>query len=174
MSAIAPSTTPVQLESLNTGNPVSESALIAMGGTVNYALANAGQVGDIVSSGLDTATFQALRNTTWILCNGQSALGTQWEALTGLSTVPQLCGAFPRGKNNGTGLDPNGELLIGTYVSDQVAAHVHSYQEPAGGSGGGSASGTSGQAPFTSTSSYGGAETAPKYSVVNFFVKVNV
>lgn len=174
MSDVASSTVPVQLESINTGNPVSESALIAMAGAINYSLKNKPAVGDIMTSALDESTFQAQRDVSWKLADGRSVIGSVYQTLTGQTNIPDLRGVFPRGKDNGRGINPNGDLAIGTYTADQFAAHHHQYQAPNGGSGGGSASGTTGQAPFTNTTDTGGTETAPKSCTVNYFIKINV
>lgn len=179
MTAIANSTVPVQQESVNTGNPVSESATAAIGGAVNYCLSNKPAVGDIMMSGLDEATFQAQRDTTWKLCDGRSVTGSQYQTLTGLTTIPDLRGVFPRGKDNGRGINPDGDLAIGAYTADKLAAHTHQehYRIPNAGTGGSDGGGDHNRSLTDVTenvTSTGGNETAPKSCTVNFFIKINV
>lgn len=175
MSDIAPDSLKIQQESVQTTAPVSESSLSAMGGAINYLLSNAAQVGDIVPSALDEPTFQAQRDTTWVLCDGRSVIGSVFQALTSLTNIPDFRGTVPRGKDNGRGLDPHGDLTIGTYEPDQFASHVHSYTTAqyaltlinAGGSGGFNPS-------TTNTGAAGGSETNAKSTIINFFVKINI
>lgn len=174
MSDVAASTVPVQVESIQTGGPVSESALFGIAGPINYALQNKASVGDIMMSALDQSTFQAQRGTSWVLCDGRNVTGSTYQSLTGQTNIPDLRGVFPRGKDNGRGINPDGDLAIGAYTADKFAAHHHQYQSPNGGSGGGSASGTTGQAPFSDTTTVGANETAPKSCTVNFFIKINI
>jgi hypothetical protein len=187
MSAVANSNVLVQLESLQTGNPVSESALVAMAGGINYGITNSGKVGDVVSSDLDEATFQSLRDTTWVLSDGRSCVGTTYQTLTGLTNVPDRRGTVMRMKDNTRGLDPHGELAIGAYEADGVGTHQHDSDgigrngaTPPYGSPGASydAMDVNGES-FISPNAYTGGptgspgETCVKAVVVNFFVKVN-
>jgi microcystin-dependent protein len=190
MSAVAPSTVPIQIESIQTGNPVSESSLSAMGGAINYTLLNKSSVGDIVMSALDQATFQSQRDTTWVLCDGRSVIGSTYQSLTSQTNIPDLRGRYPRGKDNGSGNDTHGDLAIGTYEADQPGPHQHMVSFPAlaqnitNGSGGAfdavleehnvAITGQSGLLGHVdSTGSGVGAETNPRSVVVNFFIKVN-
>jgi hypothetical protein len=47
-------------------------------------------VGDIQLASLTLAQFQAVHGKTWILANGQSSVGTKYQALTTNLTVPAI------------------------------------------------------------------------------------
>jgi len=125
MTNVADSTALVQSESLSGSAPVGEFGLQTMAGGINYGIHNAGQVGDIVSSALDESTFQSLRNTTWVLCDGRSVPGSTFQTLTGMTNIPDLRGRYPRGRDHGAGTDPAGDLPIGTFEGDQTGSHIH-------------------------------------------------
>lgn len=99
------------------------SKTIAVGGTQND-----GFVGDIVTSTLTEAQFQAQRNGTWVLMDGRAVGGSRYSTITGSSTIPDARGMFLRSKNNGRvdGLqNPDGDLALGTYQADAFASHTH-------------------------------------------------
>lgn len=190
MSDVLPSTVPIQVESLQTGNPVSESSQVAIGGVCNYLLLNKAAVGDIVMSALDESTFQTQRDTTWVLCDGRSVIGSQYQSLTGQTNIPDLRGRYPRGKDNGSGNDTHGDLAVGTYEADQPGPHEHTVSFPAlaqnitNGTGGAfdavlqqhnvAITGQSGLLGHVdSTGSGVGAETNPRSVVVQIYVKIN-
>lgn len=178
MTDIANSTVKIQIESLQTGNPTSESSLIALGGGINYSLDNRPAVGDVVLSALDEATFQAQRNTTWVLCDGRNVGGSTYQTLTSQTNIPDFRATFPRGKDQGRGLDPHGDLAIGAFQNDQFLAHTHQehYRIPTvgpGGSAGGGDTNRGLQDIFENVTTTGGSETNPKATVINFFIKIN-
>lgn len=47
-------------------------------------------VGDIILSPLTLAQFQATHGNTWIIANGQSSVGTAYQALTLNQVVPSI------------------------------------------------------------------------------------
>jgi hypothetical protein len=169
MAAIPNSPVPIQQGGAQSTLPVSESLMFAMGGAINYCLTNSGKVGDVVMSDLSEAAFQALRDTTWVLRDGRSVLGTEYATLTGLTTLPDQQGRYPRMPG---GDDPNGTQAIGTFITDQFAAHTHQLGIDSVASAGSSIGAFTGSNPWI-TSSTGGTETAPKTVYTNFFVKVN-
>ena len=84
---------------------------------------NIAQVGDVVHSLLDEATFQALRSSSWVLMDGRSVVGSTYETLTGNSTVPDARGQSLRAKNNGRNdgnEDTSGERALGSFQTEQV------------------------------------------------------
>ena len=91
---------------------------------------NFAKVGDTVYSMLTEAQFQALRDTTWVLMDGRSVVGSEFETVTGDSTVPDARGQFLRGKNNGR-IDgqenPDGDVVLGTQQTDAIQGHKHNY-----------------------------------------------
>jgi len=181
MSNVAQSDGEIQVESLETGQPVSESALQAMGGSINYLLSNAAPLGTIISSMLNEVTFQGQTNTTWILADGRDVTGSDYANLTGNTSVPDLRAVFLRGKDNGRGLNPLGDLPLGTYSPDQTGPHTHSLTTsqvfrpnnyfPGTGLSAWDESGpgvSQGITPWT------GYESAPKSVTINFFIKINI
>ena len=183
MSDIAPAFEPIQQQSLQFNSPASEAAMTAMGAAINGLLSIMNPLGAVIMAAVDEPTFQSQLGSpsppTWVLADGRNVAGSAYQELTGNTTIPDLRATYPRGTDNGNssagarGLDPNGNQAPGTYFADTFAAHNHTYQAPNGGSGGGSASGTTGQAPTTNTSTVGGNETRPKTTYVNFFIRIN-
>jgi uncharacterized protein YlxW (UPF0749 family) len=47
-------------------------------------------IGEIKIADLSVIQFQSIAGTNWILCNGQSCVGTKYSTLTGNNTVPTL------------------------------------------------------------------------------------
>jgi hypothetical protein len=87
-----------------------------------------GQVGDIRSSMLNEAQFQSQNGPSWVLMDGRSVAGSEYENITGNSTIPDARGMFLRGKNNGRtdGFeDPAGERVLGDFQEDAFQGHVH-------------------------------------------------
>lgn len=189
MSDLAPAKVKVQAESVFTGKPVAQSLMATVGQGMNFAVINTAQVGDVVSSFLDEATFQSLRDTTWILCDGRSVAGSEFQSLTGLALAPDMRGRYPRMKDNGAGVDPAGDLALGTTYADQIANHAHN-GNTGGGSGvtnnvvlfgGGPSSGLllgagnfhSATSSWTNIAIPNGPETRVKSGIMNFFLKIN-
>jgi len=131
------------------------------------------KVGDVKQSFLTEAQFQAEHDDTWILCDGGSAAGTDYEAVTGESTVPDVRGRFLRAKDHTAGVNPDGDTAVRTPQADEFKSHYHTADHSATG---GSPHGTGPSGPTWvtgNTSSVGGAETRPVNITVNVFIKVN-
>jgi hypothetical protein len=185
MTALAQSTTPVQLEACESTRPVGESLIQSIGGVANYALANSGQLGDVVYSMLNQTQFQAQRDSSWVLAEGQNIATSDLGVLLGITYAPDLRGVYIRGASNGSVVDPNApqtptsQLGVGVYVADQVVAHTHTTVAVGSGTLGFSSTANNGIADSHSTitsSAYpasGGAETAPKTVYMNGFIKIN-
>lgn len=92
-------------------------------------------VGTVVYSMLDEGQFQAeMAHTgageTWVLADGRNVAGqnTRYESVTHTSVLPNLCGVFVRGKNNGRrdGFEnPDGEVAAGAPTMDRFKSHSH-------------------------------------------------
>ena len=132
-------------------------------------------VGTIIHSMLTTAQFSAEYGDNWVLADGRSVTGTKYASVTGNTTIPDMRGAFLRGK--GSTYNPDGDLTIGTYTVDKFASHTHQSTDilvP-----GSSprmqisfdASATQSSGPASQAS--GGNETAPKSITVNIFIRIN-
>lgn len=125
----------IQQESVMFNNPVSESSLNAMGATINGLLSIIQPVGSIIHSMLTEAQFQTeIGNVSppflWILADGRSVLGSTYNTVTGNANAPDLRGTFLRGKDDGRGLNPDGDLTLGTYTADKFASHTHATTDP--------------------------------------------
>jgi len=106
---------------------ISEDTWFKIGAAINFINENATeQIGDVKISMLTLAQFQAKRNATWVLQDGQDVTGSGYHALTGKSSVPDQRGRFPRMQDNGAGVDPDATLL-GNNQADatRVFAHDH-------------------------------------------------
>ena len=125
--------------------------------TTNTAL-----IGSVVTSMLTLAQIQAL-DPGFVLCDGGSCTGSTYAGVTGFTTVPDCRGRALRGKDNGSGHNPDGDTALGTYQADADAI-----------AGGSVFSGSS--YPLYGASSVdrsSGNETRMKNITVNIFIKIN-
>lgn len=144
-------------------------------------------VGTIIHSMLSTAQFATEYGDNWVLADGRSVTGSRYASVTGLSTIPDMRGAFLRAKNNGGTRNPDGDLSLGSYSADKFSSHNHGVLQPVSGSGaycGGVQVVTPAfnKAPnYNTTDGYGhpysqtlgSNETAPKSITVNIFIRIN-
>jgi len=180
MTVLSNSNNSISVEGFRAGAVVSESSFSAIGQAINYLQGSIYSIGDVMATPLDETQFAAQHGSSWVICGGQSITGTDLYTLTGMTNAPDMSGRYPRGKDNGTGRDANGDLPTGSNYSDAQKDHYHS----------GSIFQFTGQFPFpvmywwvsiTGTqrpisadqSGRHGAETTPKTVIVNFFIKVN-
>lgn len=194
MTAITGALTTIHQEAVDYRSGVSEALMSQIGAAINYINQNAvDQVGDLKTSFLTEAQFQSLRGATWVLCDGSSCVGTDYETLTGESTVPDIRGRFLRMKDNGRSLDPQGDAALGTERADTYYSHRHNIEQYYGIGTGTLA--TEASPPLittngdvdtgddrewkTANASYhrstlsGSSETAPKHIICNYFIKVD-
>lgn len=179
MTDIPGSFSPIQQESLQFNQPVSEASLTALGASINGLLSIVLPVGTIIESMLTEAQFQAqIGNPSpaiWVLADGRSAVGTSYQSITGFTTIPDLRGIFTRGKNNGRSdgkQNPDGDLALGTYSDDKFESHTHSAYTSIVAQGPTAATTFSYLFPGN-TGATGGNETAPKNVTINFFIRIN-
>jgi hypothetical protein len=178
MTDVISSVTRIQLEATQTRAPTSEAVAQAMGGSINYLLDVISPVGTVIMSMLTEAQIHTeMGNSKFLLCNGQSCVGTRYETITGNSSVPVSSGRYPRGKDNGSGQDTHGDLPLGSTYVDQFGSHTHGFNY--GGSGpiinvltNLPAAGPTGIVT-RQTNANGGAETNPKTVIYNFFIRVD-
>jgi hypothetical protein len=190
MSNIPSAFNKVHEEETEFRSSVGTSLLTKVGGTINQGLDNASPVplGSIEMSMLTELQFQAVRNDGWILCDGRSIAGSALASLTGSTTAPDSRGRFLRGKDNGAGQDPNGDLPIGTQVADSFQSHSHSssisspdgtvtgtgYFTVAAGTIRAGVFPTDANAAITiALNPAGGPESRPNNVTVNFFIRIN-
>ena len=82
------------------------------------------EVGDVRTSMLSEAAFQTKYGTQWILSDGRSIVGSEWETITGDTNVPDMRGQYLRGKNNGRAdgqENPDGELGLGSQTGHKTS-----------------------------------------------------
>lgn len=204
MTIVAPNKQLIQAESVNPNKPASEYTLFTMGASINYLLSVAFPVGTILPCMLTETQFHAqLGNpipTTWILADGRDITNTTLQKISGYTLAPDLRGRFIRGKDNGAGKNPDGDLSLGTYQADQFGAHNHNFNDPghahslnesiglllnsyAVGSSvsafdqtfGAGVTGLATNTGFTGITfnSNGGNETRAKNLTVNYFIRIN-
>jgi hypothetical protein len=145
-----------------------------------------GCVGDIQQSILTESQFQSLRGEDWVLMDGRNVEGSRYHTFTGEEDIPDARGTYLRSKDNGRGLDPNGDPNLGTYQEDQFQGHRHEIRERTGFGSGPNSVGTvaSSTGGFANTLTRAattlndgaprtGPETRPKSTIVNTFIKIN-
>ena len=136
-------------------------------------------VGTIIHSMLTTTQFASEYGDNWVLADGRSVSGTKYALVTGLGTIPDMRDVFLRGKGNGRGINPDGDLSLGAYTADKYLSHTHAFQTNYN-SGGGettdrvlhSTASSLNLGPTIAPAS-GGNETAPKSVTVNIFIRIN-
>ncbi len=135
-------------------------------------------IGESKSAYLTEAQFQSQSGTNWVLQDGRSCIGTAYETLTGNKNVPNACGRTLRMADNSQGVNPDGNLALGSNQSDAFASHTHDLE----------ATGLTGQIAAGSFSvvqssetlkpsgligATGGNETRMKNTTINFFIRIN-
>jgi hypothetical protein len=145
------------------------------------------RVGDVKQSMLNETQFQQEHGNTWILCDGRNITGSDFHTLTSIASAPDMRGRFARGKDNGAGNNPAGDLALGSVQEDQLQGFNIRARYSAGGasSGGilssdggvGSVDLFQGSPKYVSDGVNGtpriGNETRPKNVSLNFFIKIN-
>ena len=185
----------IQQEETSFRSPGSESMLQKAGGSLNWLenAAQKGPIGEIRSAMLTESQFQTLNGTGWVLADGRSVAGSEYQTITGSSTIPDLRGMFLRNQQ-GTRSDnlgnPDGNLPLGTYTPDDNAAHTHDLVQTLQNTvannltqfsaGQVDQSGTS--RPYVQAvhatiivnlTATGDVEAFPYYGVINWFIRVN-
>lgn len=175
----------VSLESPKKGRVMVDSASLKVyigDGSSWRSLASESALGEVRSSMLTEAQYATENGAEWILADGRDVTGSDYATATGNTTVPDLRGVFLRGKDHGTGVNPDGDLALGTFTDDKYEAHSHPYTDegyPTFGTGAGVPESTQGNQWFYQPNVYsrnttpsGGNETAPKSVTVNYFIKI--
>lgn len=98
-----------------------------------------GYIGEVRGAFLTLSQFQQQSGTGWVLCNGQTVPGSSYAILTGALSVPDMRATVLRMKDNGRGLDPAGDLPLGSYEVDTTGVnglaltdpgHTHTITDP--------------------------------------------
>lgn len=83
-------------------------------------------LGTIVWSPLALAAFQAeAADGGWLLCDGGSCAGSDYETLMTRSVVPDLRGRFIRMKDHGAGRNPDGDVATDVAQAEATKTHGH-------------------------------------------------
>jgi len=160
-------------------------------GFVWKSIASETALGDIRSSILTETQFQIENGSEWIIADGRDITGSDLAILLTETFAPDLRGVFLRGKDNGRGINPDGDLPLGQFTSDKYELHNHLYNDSTvdiSATVGGAQqnarcnrTSNSGE-PFIYTTDVdttrtsigaGSTETAPKSVTVNYFIKIN-
>ncbi len=171
----------IQEEEVKYKSAISEATMTKLAGSINYLLQAFFPVGTILMTMLDEATFQSevgAATGNWELCDGGTAVGTEYETLTGFSSKPDLRDRYPRGKGNGAGLNPDGDLALGAHQADIFKSHYHDHvyfrEDPPFNSSHHRYQKGAGDATLNVPTDYtGGAETRPLTTIVNFMVRLD-
>lgn len=145
------------------------------------------KVGSVKQSMLGLTSFKQENGLGWVLMNGQSVAGTTYASLVA-GTVPNANGRFLRTKDNGAGLNGDGDTAVGTTQGHQ-SNNIQDINSTA--NGGGTVTGTQTVPTTGAYSNYvqtgrsdGGntydfrlrhrnVETRPYNVTVNTYIKVN-
>jgi microcystin-dependent protein len=144
-----------------------------------------GPVGTYRHSDLTLAQFLTQTPGVWVLADGQACTGSLYSQITGKANVPDMRGTVPRMKDNGRGLNPDGDLALGSYQADMFQDHSHSIYANTSNENGSTnpfSSGATGEGSGSHawvTYNMGGAasgnmgpETRAKSTTVNIFFKI--
>jgi len=161
----------IQQESVDYRSAISETTFSAMGSSINWIIENSTHaLGTVVTSMLTLAQYQSELNSTWVLCDGASCVGSDYETLSSNSTVPDLVTSnrFLRQATN------DGEL--GNTQTSANLSHSHSYNDYNVSTGAGiTAAGALGVVDTGRTTGLdGGSESRPHNLKVNHFIKINL
>jgi len=152
-----------------------------------------GAIGEIKPSMLTEPQFQALHGDGWILADGRNVAGSKYNSITGFGNAPNPRGRALRGKDNGAGQNPDGDVALGTNQADQFDQHNHgggnhthnsantyrpgdfaSMVYPVGGQNGQfPQTFATGNPNSTVIANNGGNETRMRNTTVNFFIRIN-
>lgn len=135
-------------------------------------------VGTTIDSILTEAQFQNEFSSDWVLADGRSVAGSQYETVTGNATIPDFRGQFKRGKNNGRSdgnENPDGDVALGTFQDMEIQSHRHRVFASTGAQSGSTQAENTSNSTAASyfTQNTGGNETRPKNITVNIFIKIN-
>lgn len=183
IAALAPLASPAL-----TGNPTAptqtagnDSTRIATTAFVAAALAaGAAPAGTVIMHAANSAP------TGYLACDGSAvsrttysalftAIGTTFGAGNGTTTfnLPDMRGEFPRGWDNGRGVDS--ARSFGSAQTDQLGQHSHSYSFNVDGGGAGRPGGSGGSLTSSTTGTAGGttnaSETRPRNIALLFCIK---
>lgn len=167
------------LDGIDTTVKAVSDAATAAAALAALALPTAYMTGQVVMTGRSSA------HTGWLECDGSAvsrstyaalftAISTTWGTGDGSTTfnIPDMRGYFPRGYDNGRGIDTGRALA--SNQADAFAAHTHSITAGTGSSGPTtniSVDTGNSSAPKTTGSAGSAAETRPVNVAIMFLIK---
>lgn len=196
MTDITSAPSKIQEEEVAYKAAVSEATFTKIGAAINYIQDNASDyIGQLECTMLTEAQFATIKGydytetdltvKKWVIVDGQDITGSDYETLTGISTLAsaKTNGAFPRQSDS----DAN----INGYQSNQNLSHTHIQQHEITGGGVqavirddipgttysgyrgfvGTAGDTSND--LVSTQGSGGSEARPNTWKINYFLRLN-
>lgn len=144
---------------------------------VELILGKLNPIGSYKYADLTEGQFQAQMGTGWVLADGRSVVGSSYESITSNSNIPDARATYLRMKDNGAGLDPNGDPALGSFQDDELESHNHGINtfSAAGATSvpSGDGSGSDRGIDSTSIQTTGGNETRPKTTITNIFIRIN-
>ena len=181
MADIPGSRNKIQIEATQSRAGVSESLAQGLGSAVNLCLQNIPMPGTLVPCAVTEAVFQTYMGTTWILADGRAVPGSDYASITGFPNAPDARGRVIRAKDNGAGVNPDGDLALNVLQGDTFGSHVHTVSfsnDPAAYLQSGRGNGNDGDDYETNTvtasaDAAGGNETRMRNITENVFVKIN-
>lgn len=139
-------------------------------------------VGESKTAYLTEDQFQSEWGPGWVLQDGRSCVGSAYQKLYGFDVIPNACGRVQRMADNGAGVNPDGELELGSTQAEAFKAHTHpevvSLGVPANSVAvtvavASAVDGVGNNDTNTSTGSAGGNETRMVNVTVNFFLRID-
>lgn len=138
-------------------------------------------VGESKTAYLTEDQFQSEWGQGWVLQDGRSCVGSAYQKITGNDSIPNACGRVQRMADNGFGVNPDGDLDLGSNQGEQFKAHTHggvvALGSPANNvavtvAGASTVDGVGNNSAPTSGSS-GGNETRMVNVTANFFLRID-
>lgn len=179
------------------GNAAHSTALLTkIGANINAIVDALTPIGGYLFADLTPTQLydQGYDEEKWVLADGRDVTGSQYAVVTGKTTVPNACGRYPRAKDNGADVTPDGELSLGSTQDDQNKEHTHGVTDPghkhtthwttnadegderqswSGSSGEGHSTNMDTATTGISIQNQGGNEARPKTWITNVFIKIN-
>lgn len=123
MADIPASLQKIQIEEVGYRAAVSEATFNKMGASIN-AIVDDGiePIGTVVQSILTESQFQAIKGNKWVRMSGQSIVGSDLNALTSITSLPNMIG------NEAFIGQAGSEGSLGNFEASQNKSHNHNIQ----------------------------------------------
>lgn len=119
----------IQEEETDSRGPTSESAIQKIGGSLNWLINNSQglAVGSVEWTVLTEAQYQGINGVGFVLADGRSVVGSAYNIITGQANIPDLRGYYLRMRDYGAGVNPSGDIAVGSVQTGIVKSHTHPY-----------------------------------------------